>query len=373
MRLRNRKSGNTYSTINRHERMPSYFKTSHLGLDVTIDGETVKMVLNPKETGIRVNFSLKNDEYLFIDNQSLWEEVNQKHPLDFELVNQNGQNGPKSRKSGGIVMPRSENLVKLGPCHCPKTYIFRSLEDLHEACKKKVECDNAAFNYQSVYLPNPVVDNGPSYVFVALEPSISLRPIVADVTPDQFREYVEKDGFKNFMRSNKSFILRYCIREFLGNAHITDFSKGAIPPNVADENRLDRFTRWLPILKAELVLLKSPKVYALGNAAERYLRRFNIRYRMIRENGNLRNVLHPSPQNNGRFAQYYREHSHGTAEEIPSAQTFKAFAEEFMKGQKFSEGLRALIAKSFRFDRDSDKGVFLYYRDKFREIRGSSS
>jgi len=331
----------------------------------------MEMVLNPNGQSERVNFSLEKEKYLFIDNRPLWDEVQQNESLEFEiLLRSQASKSPKNEKKIVSI----QNTAPPGPCNCPKSYVFKNLDELHVACKKKVECDNKAFSIRSVYLPNPSFRPDPPYVLVALEPSISLEPIINNVTPDLFREYVEKGGFKNFMRSNRSFVLRYCMREYLGDSLITDFSKGAMPPNFAGRYRTERFKRWLPILKAELELFKNPKVYALGNEAEKYLKKFKFPYQKIRENGQLKNLLHPSPQNNGRFSRYYNDDPKQKTRSIPPLKTFKSFAEVLMEEQGFSKGLRQLIAENLStVERDSDKGRFLYYRNKFKEINGAKN
>lgn len=55
-----------------HGKKPSYFDAAEKSLKVTIDGKPNTLVMHPKkETGNRVNFTVRENEWLFVDSDEL--------------------------------------------------------------------------------------------------------------------------------------------------------------------------------------------------------------------------------------------------------------------------------------------------------------
>ncbi len=386
MRLRNLKNDLIYPcTIRRHDKEPTYFETSKRRRTVRINGKSTQMVLHPTHIeSNRVNFRLQDDDQhkiSYVDDPRLLDEIaSEESNLEFETFD--GRRIDSDRGSVGARRKSSTKKVRLlrkpSPCNCPTKYEFHSIKDLHDACKNKVECDNQAFGMKSVYLPNPVCRPNPPFALISLEPSISMKPIIsdADLTPDEFEELVKEHGFKNWTRSDDGFILRYCQHHFLGNSLITDFSKGAMPVENAGDHRIERFQRWLPLLRAELEFFGNPTVYALGGEAEKYLKKYRIPYaKVTNPDGQHINLLHPSPQNNGRFVEYMNHKYSDEAlrnDNTAESKKLRKFANELMKNECFSIELIERIKPSlFVRQLTSTKGRFLYYRDMFTQIRAS--
>jgi hypothetical protein len=99
MRLINIKSKAAFG-VRVHGKMPSYFLTSERRRDGVIDGRVVEFVLHPKKTGDRVNFiSAKEGEWLFVDDQALWDAVAGKAKLEFETAEGRAKKAPEAAET----------------------------------------------------------------------------------------------------------------------------------------------------------------------------------------------------------------------------------------------------------------------------------
>lgn len=124
----------------------------------------------------------------------------------------------------------------------------------------------------SIYLPNMKPSGKVEFVLLAMEPSFSRWAEDARDAKMQIRA-----GFRNFIYSYEDFILHYAVRKFLCDSkekyHLTDISKGAMPVRQANNNRVQRYLRWLPLLKDEinLVSTKGTQTICVGTSPYRFL------------------------------------------------------------------------------------------------------
>lgn len=146
--------------------------------------------------------------------------------------------------------------------------ISTSLNALHKQFEEQVVSDNKKFQIQSIYLPNPTFTINPRTCLVAMEPSLGR------MSSEEFQVWVNR-GFKNFLLSEGDFILHYCAFHFLCNNsfdyQITDISKGAMTTKLANQQRKDRYSCWMDLLKLELEFLGKPKIIAVGSVTKNFL------------------------------------------------------------------------------------------------------
>jgi hypothetical protein len=122
-----------------------------------------------------------------------------------------------------------------------------------------------------VFVPNPEPVGPVEYVVICMEPSFGrwARNL------EDGRTKVDA-GFRNFIASMETSILRFCIQQYLGASpqryHITDLSKGAMRVTQASVARTERYDRWYGLLKEELDLVTLPHT-RIGTVVTEYLRR----------------------------------------------------------------------------------------------------
>ncbi|ULA62523.1 MAG: hypothetical protein LZF86_40026 [Nitrospira sp.] len=147
----------------------------------------------------------------------------------------------------------------------------------------------AAAADSDVYLPNFTPSAPVDVIFVAMEPSLGRWAR----TPSEAASRVAA-GFRNFMWSPEDFILHYAARRtFIPRGwtyHITDVSKGAMTVAKANEDRPERYARWLTLLRDELALVakSNAKIVAIGKKVLALLSQNTT-------NRNLSSVMHYSP------------------------------------------------------------------------------
>lgn len=126
----------------------------------------------------------------------------------------------------------------------------------------------------NVFLPNPEPEGPVNYVLICMEPSLGRWARSAE----QARSKVEA-GFRNFLPSDETSILHFCIRRYLCQSgqryHITDLSKGAMLVNRAGLARTQRYDRWYALLQEEIDLVATANagIVAVGSKVHRYLER----------------------------------------------------------------------------------------------------
>jgi len=146
---------------------------------------------------------------------------------------------------------------------------YRKLE---ERMKALAEADG------DVFLPNPEPEGPVEYVLICMEPSLGRW----DRPADQARSKVEA-GFRNFLPSDETSILHFCIRRYLCRPaeryHITDLSKGAMLVARADLDRGQRYDRWYALLQEEIDLVATPnaRIVAVGKRVLQYLKQKGFR------------------------------------------------------------------------------------------------
>lgn len=116
-----------------------------------------------------------------------------------------------------------------------------------------------------IYVPNIVPESPVDYVFIAMQPSIGEW-----AKDDVDAKKKVNEGFRNFVDGFNTMILHFAIRNYLckdnQSYHLTDLSKGAMKVQDAENNRIERYENWYPLLLHELNLVASPnaKVFAVG-------------------------------------------------------------------------------------------------------------
>jgi hypothetical protein len=174
------------------------------------------------------------------------------------------------------------------PMPCPPSPDFGFLAKyraLEARMKHLAEADGR------VFVPNPEPVGPVEYVVICMEPSFGrwARSL------EDGRTKVEA-GFRNFIASIETSILRFCIQQYLGvppqRYHITDLSKGAMPVAHASVARTERYDRWYGLLKEELDLVTLPhtRIVRVGTVVTEYLRR-----RPFPRPWPLTSVIHYSP------------------------------------------------------------------------------
>jgi len=138
----------------------------------------------------------------------------------------------------------------------------------------EVRMQNLAEADGHVFVPNPEPVGPVEYVVICMEPSFGswARNL------EDGRKKVEA-GFRNFIASVETSILRFCIQHYLRvppqRYHITDLSKGAMRVTDASVARTERYDRWYGLLKEELDLVTLPHtgIVTVGTVVTNYLRR----------------------------------------------------------------------------------------------------
>jgi hypothetical protein len=142
---------------------------------------------------------------------------------------------------------------------------------LEEKCEAKCKNDNP----HSIFLPNIEPSGKVDYVFIGTEPSLEdwTRRQKTMKEKEEEAKRKRKAGFKNFVWSERDFIIRFCINKFLGNSYyITDLSKGAMLNEDANRNYEARYERWFPLSIEELKLVthNSSKIILIGKKHDNF-------------------------------------------------------------------------------------------------------
>ena len=228
-------------------------------------------------------------------------------------------------------------------------------ERLEEKLKKRVADDrklalDRLSQEYGVYVPNVKPTDRADYVLVAMEPNFGGEYDIEDlerrIKEEELRGFQPGDASEPlglFMRS-----IKLCLCHPGKTYWLTDFSKGAMPPNVAKVNWRERYEAWYPLLLEEIKLVGKPccPVIAIGGQVEGFLREKNFgsdpKHSLFR-------VLHYSFMAAGAFKAHMENDKEG----------FRKFVDEEVGRdlnwpKEFSE-LRRWMA--------------FYYRKRFQEIR----
>jgi hypothetical protein len=141
----------------------------------------------------------------------------------------------------------------------------------------------------TIFLLNMEPKKPADFIFICMEPSIGRWA----KTIEEGKIKVDA-GFRNFTSSIEDFILHFCVQQYLCKAnqtyHFTDVSKGAMPIELANIARPDRYKRWHELLLREMDLVaeKDAKFFALGKAVADYLDESKFPH-------NFKRIIHYSP------------------------------------------------------------------------------
>ena len=130
------------------------------------------------------------------------------------------------------------------------------------------------------------------YDFITMEPSFKRWTEDEEDARRQIRA-----GFRNFIFSYEDFILHYAIRKFLCDKkekyYLTDLSKGAMSVRQAKNQRVQRYLRWLPLLREEIDLISTRRtqVICVGRSPHDFLARHGEKYGLHADH----HILHYSP------------------------------------------------------------------------------
>lgn len=146
---------------------------------------------------------------------------------------------------------------------------FKRAYNQLEVCMKDFANQN-----DEIYVPNIVPDSPTDYIFICMEPSLGEWGKNRDEAESKLR-----DGFRNFLDGFNTMVLHFAIRNYLcldnQTYHITDLSKGAMLVKDADNNRIERYENWYPLLLHEMNLVASTnvKVFAIGSHVVNFLQK----------------------------------------------------------------------------------------------------
>ena len=145
-----------------------------------------------------------------------------------------------------------------------------SFQNAYQELEKQM--DLLAETDKAVFLPSPKPEGPVNYVLICMEPSLGRWAS----SEEQARSRV-KEGFRNFLPSDETSILHFCIRHYLCRPgeryHITDLSKGAMSVDDAKNGREKRYKKWFELLKKEIDLVATPnaRIIAVGNKVSQFL------------------------------------------------------------------------------------------------------
>lgn len=145
-----------------------------------------------------------------------------------------------------------------------------SFQDAYQELEKQM--DLLAGTDKAAFLPNPEPEGPVNYVLICMEPSLGRW--ASSVEDAKVRV---KEGFRNFLPSDETSILHFCIRRYLCRPgeryHITDLSKGAMSVADAKNGREKRYHKWFELLKKEIDLVATPnaRIIAVGNKVSEFL------------------------------------------------------------------------------------------------------
>lgn len=148
-------------------------------------------------------------------------------------------------------------------------------EKLERAFECQVAKDYAELGIKSVFLPNIRPEGPVDFVLVAQEPSGGKGDTVKAL------EGIKR-GERNFSGSVEDFILHFCVQEYLCQGgktyYLTDLAKGAMPTKFADQNRIERYERWYPLLQRELRVVANPgmRIIPIGKKVDDFLKQKSL-------------------------------------------------------------------------------------------------
>ena len=185
-----------------------------------------------------------------------------------------------------------------------------------------------------VYLPCLKPKNMVDYIFVGMEPSFGWADSVED------GEKKVEEGATNFGAFTPPDdakapldLLKLSFERFLCQPgetyYLTDVSKGAMPVEMADIDREQRYEEWYPLLLEEIDIVGQPgaPIIAIGKEVENFLQQNDLEGKTGRP---LYAVLHYS----NRAARYRKTEAEGDPE------GFEAFKkEEFGEGSRWAKDL----------------------------------
>ena len=202
-----------------------------------------------------------------------------------------------------------------------------------------------------VYVPNVEPTDQADYVLVAMEPNFGGKYDIKDLerrTKEEGLRGFQQDDVKQSLGLFLQAIKLYLCPAKETTYWLTDLSKGAMPPDMADLNRDERYEAWYPLLLEEIELIGKPncRVIAIGRSVEDFLRMKNFgsdpKHSVCR-------VLHYSFQAAGAFKAYKKKDKKG----------FGQFVDEEVGNERsWPEDFTPLR-----------RWMAFYYRNRFREIR----
>jgi hypothetical protein len=156
----------------------------------------------------------------------------------------------------------------------------------------------------SIYLPCVKPPRPVDFVFIGMEPSLGRWAKTKQEASDKIGQ-----GFKDFALSTEDFILHYCVRKYLcrsDNYYVTNIAKGAMLVKQANEQRIDRYRRWYPLLIREMELVSNDgaRIIAIGKTVKHFLE--------VNSHRNVPVILHYSQQ----AARYRGKHILGRESEF---------------------------------------------------------
>jgi hypothetical protein len=224
----------------------------------------------------------------------------------------------------------------------------------------------------NIYLPTIRPPRQVDYVFIGMEPSLGHW----SKTPQEAEEKIGR-GFKDFAFSVGDFILHHCIREYLcrnqsSTYYVTNLSKGAMTVREANDNPVERWERWLPLLRDELTLVqkRTTRFVAIGRSVDIFLASKGF--------SNVHTILHYSQQAAGyrnKWVEWNEKAFENFKRQVSGKDiiaTAKAVTEQAkMEWNLTSSGLRRLERQDLT---DSQKMLVFGYKCYFtRQLLGSAS
>ena len=210
-----------------------------------------------------------------------------------------------------------------------------------------------------------------------MEPSLDAKASVCRRRPDDW-DKIKSSEKRNFSYSLEDFILHFCVSKYLCQGeqtyYLTDLSKGAMHVKDADAERRQRYERWFPLLKDELLqVVGKPgetRLIAIGDYVSNFLKRKDLCAR-------IEGVLHYS----ARAAGHREKKIKPWIEAFPEFRqrvnlgqimtTAKAVMEQGGYSQKTIRTKLRQLQKGSGLT-ESRKALMFYYKNRFEELRTAS-
>ncbi len=202
--------------------------------------------------------------------------------------------------------------------------LIKGYKELENKFKDQVKKDRKLLHCNDiVYLPAFLKPTRKvKYVFISMEPSLTKK-----WAPDRNTAEAQiEGGFRNFAPGRfEDTILHYCVHKYLpanfNEYYITDMSKGAMPPQIANKKRITTWLNWSQLLKEELTLVaeEDAQIFAIGKKVHGFLEGKTNKKKILQDNNDIVDwikkrfrgkpiyLLHHSPQTCGYRGKYIKE------------------------------------------------------------------